>query len=139
MVSPAVSLGPSANGSPAHDDATGEWEPSLGGRAPLRWGPVKLLLDDDRLPTFDAFTTLVRDAHARGRPVAVHCVTRTQAALTVAVLSEAGVRPGDRMEHGAVLGIDLVPTVRSLGITVVTQPGFVLARRRQLPRRGRSG
>ncbi len=128
MVSPRASFGPSPNGASVHDPATGEWQGSLGRRSLVSWGPVKLLLDDDRLPPFDALATLVRDAHERGQPVAVHCVTRTQAALTVAVFGAAGVRPGDRMEHGAVLGLDLLPTVRALGLTVVTQPGFVLER-----------
>ena len=91
-------------------------------------GPVKVLLDDDRLPSFDELVDRFAQAHSRGRPVAVHCVTRTQATLTVAALAAAGAQPGDRIEHGAVLGADLLPTVRQLGLTVVTQPGFVTAR-----------
>jgi predicted amidohydrolase YtcJ len=91
-------------------------------------GPIKLLLDDAQLPELDGFVAALRDAHTRGRSVAVHCVTRTQAAFTVAALSEAGSRPGDRMEHGAVLGPDLLGAVRRLGVIVVTQPGFVRAR-----------
>jgi len=126
MVSPRPSAFPNAG--PVHDTATGQSAPGVGRGALVTPGPVKLLLDDDRLPAFDTFATLVRHAHARGRPVAVHCVTRTQAVLAVAVFGEAGVRPGDRLEHGAVLGLDLVPNLRSLGITVVTQPGFVLER-----------
>jgi predicted amidohydrolase YtcJ len=110
-----------------------------GSRAePRRWtdesgalvteGPVKLLLDDARLPDFDDLVSAFRDAHRRGRPVAVHCVTRTQAVLTASALGEAGPIAGDRMEHGAVLGSDLLPVLRGLGVTVVTQPGFVLER-----------
>jgi predicted amidohydrolase YtcJ len=91
-------------------------------------GPVKLLLDDARLPDFDDLVSAFRDAHRGGRPVAVHCVTRTQAVLTASALGEAGPLPGDRMEHGAVLGSDLLPALRALGVTVVTQPGFVLER-----------
>jgi predicted amidohydrolase YtcJ len=91
-------------------------------------GPVKLLLDDARLPDFDDLVSAFRDAHRAGRPVAVHCVTRTQAVLTVSALGEAGPMTGDRMEHGAVLGSDLLPVLRALGVTVVTQPGFVLER-----------
>ena len=91
-------------------------------------GPVKLLLDDARLPDFDDLVSAFRDAHGGGRPVAVHCVTRIQAVLTASALGEAGPIPGDRMEHGAVLGTDLFPVLRALGVTVVTQPGFVLER-----------
>jgi predicted amidohydrolase YtcJ len=91
-------------------------------------GPVKLLLDDVRLPGFDELVALIRRTHARRQAVAVHCVTRTQAALTVAALAEAGAVTGDRIEHGAVLGADLLPSLRRLGVTVVTQPGFVLER-----------
>jgi predicted amidohydrolase YtcJ len=91
-------------------------------------GPVKVLLDDTTLPTLDQLTARIRDAHSAGRSVAVHCVTRVQAVLTVAALGEAGSRAGDRIEHGAVLGADLLPIVRQLGVTVVTQPGFVLTR-----------
>jgi predicted amidohydrolase YtcJ len=94
----------------------------------VRPGPAKVLLDDDDLPSFETLVSMFRAAHARSRPVAVHCVTRTQAALTVAALAEVGAFPGDRMEHGSMLGSDLLPTLRGLGITVVTQPGFVRER-----------
>jgi predicted amidohydrolase YtcJ len=91
-------------------------------------GPVKVLLDDTTLPTLDQLTGQIGDVHSAGRSVAVHCVTRVQAVLTVAALGEAGSLAGDRIEHGSVLGIDLLPSLRQLGITVVTQPGFVFTR-----------
>jgi predicted amidohydrolase YtcJ len=91
-------------------------------------GPVKVLLDDTTLPTLDQLTARIRGAHHEGRSIAVHCVTRVQAVLSVAALTGAGSSPGDRIEHGAVLGADLLPTLRQLGVTVVTQPGFVLTR-----------
>ncbi|HEX3842283.1 MAG TPA: amidohydrolase family protein [Acidimicrobiales bacterium] len=91
-------------------------------------GPVKVLLDDTTLPTLDQLTGQIRDVHSAGRSVAVHCVTRVQAVLTVTALGEAGTLAGDRIEHGSVLGIDLLPVLRKLGITVVTQPGFVFTR-----------
>lgn len=93
--------------------------------ATITTGPVKVILDDDRLPTFDELVTHIGRAHSSGRPVAVHCVTRTQAVLSVAAFSEAGAMPGDRMEHGSVIGLDLVPTLQRLGLIVVTQPGFL--------------
>jgi predicted amidohydrolase YtcJ len=104
------------------ESASPEWP------AAVTTGPVKILLDDDRLPTFDDLVAQFERAHRHGRPVAVHCVTRTQATLLTAAIAEAGTTPGDRIEHGAVLGSDLLDTVRRLGLTVVTQPGFVFER-----------
>jgi predicted amidohydrolase YtcJ len=91
-------------------------------------GPVKYLLDDDRLPSLaDMADGFVR-AHQSGRPVAVHCVTRAQVALAVAAWEEAGPAPGDRIEHGALISPDLFPALRRMGLTVVTQPAFVYSR-----------
>jgi predicted amidohydrolase YtcJ len=89
-------------------------------------GPVKVMLDDTTLPLLDELADLIRGAHAAGRPVAVHCVTRVQLVLTLAALDRAGRRPGDRVEHGAVIGADSLPELR--GLTVVTQPHFVSER-----------
>jgi len=91
-------------------------------------GPVKFLLDDDRLPPLADFAAQIVDSHRTGRPVAVHCVTRVQASLALAALEEAGPLAGDRMEHGAVIGSELFPAIRRLGLTVVTQPAFVHSR-----------
>jgi predicted amidohydrolase YtcJ len=49
-------------------------------------------------------------------------------ALALAAWGEAGTRPGDRVEHGAVVPPDLAARVAELGLTVVTQPGFVAER-----------
>jgi predicted amidohydrolase YtcJ len=92
-------------------------------------GPVKIMLDDVTLPTLDELAGRVRDAHAAGRAVAVHCVTRVQLVLTLAALDLAGRLPGDRIEHGAVIGADSLPALR--GLTVVTQPHFVHERGEQ--------
>jgi predicted amidohydrolase YtcJ len=92
-------------------------------------GPVKILLDDAALPSLDEFADLIRSAHAEHRPVAVHCVTRVQLVLTVAALDLAGRLPGDRIEHGAVIGPDSFPALR--GLTVVTQPHFIVERGEQ--------
>ena len=89
-------------------------------------GPVKIMLDDTTLPLPAELAGLVRSAHAAGRPVAVHCVTRVQFVVTLAALDLAGRRPGDRIEHGAVIGADSLTDLR--GLTVVTQPHFVADR-----------
>jgi predicted amidohydrolase YtcJ len=88
-------------------------------------GPVKVLLDDDRLPDLDAFAETIRGARGQARNVAVHCVTAGELALTLAALEAAGARPGDRIEHGGVVPLDAIPVLRRLGLTVVTQPAFV--------------
>lgn len=92
-------------------------------------GPVKILLDDDSLPTLDELEMQVRQAHAWGRTVAVHCVTRVQFVLTVAALNAAGRLAGDRVEHGAVIPAEMIAGLR--GLTVVTQPHFVAERSEQ--------
>ena len=92
-------------------------------------GPVKIMLDDTTLPLLAELAGLIRAAHAAGRPAAVHCVTRVQFVVTLAALDLAGRRPGDRIEHGAVIGADSLPDLR--GLTVVTQPHFVADRAEQ--------
>lgn len=92
-------------------------------------GPVKIMLDDSTLPPLDELGGRIGDAHAAGRPAAVHCVTRVQLVLTLAALDQAGRLPGDRIEHGAVIGADSLPDLR--GLTVVTQPHFITERGEQ--------
>jgi predicted amidohydrolase YtcJ len=91
-------------------------------------GPVKVMLDDTTLPTLDQLTEWIRTAHDANRSIAIHCVTRVQGVLSMAALRSAGSRAGDRIEHGSVLAADILPALHDLGITVVTQPGFVLTR-----------
>jgi predicted amidohydrolase YtcJ len=95
-------------------------------------GPVKIMLDDDTLPSLDSLAGTVRQAHAARRTVAVHCVTRVQLVLTLAALDVAGRAPGDRIEHGAVIPAEMVPALG--GLTVVSQPHFVAERGEQYAR-----
>jgi predicted amidohydrolase YtcJ len=92
-------------------------------------GPEKVLLDDDTLPPLDQLAARIRAAHDVGRAVAVHCVTRVQLVLTLVALHVAGRLPGDRIEHGAVIGAGSLGDLR--GLTVVTQPHFVAERGEQ--------
>lgn len=94
----------------------------------LARGPVKLLLHDHDLPPLDTVVGWVVGAHQAGRPVAVHCVTRQSLVLTLAAFEEAGTIEGDRVEHGAVIPAETIPTLRELGLIVVTQPNFVADR-----------
>jgi predicted amidohydrolase YtcJ len=91
-------------------------------------GPAKVILDDDRLPPLPELVEQVSLSHRGGRPVAIHCVTRIQAVLAIAAIEAAGTIGTDRIEHGAVLDAALLASLSRLGLTVVTQPGFVYSR-----------
>jgi len=91
----------------------------------LALGPVKVMVGDAAYPSVDELAEAVAGAHGHGRTVALHCATRIAAVLAVAAWEAAGSRPGDRMEHGAVLPPDLIRRLAVLRVTVVTQPGFV--------------
>ena len=88
--------------------------------------PGKIALHDHDLPDLGTLTRRIRIFHEEKRPVAVHCVTRESLFLTLAALEDAGRIPGDRIEHGAVIPREAIPTLR--GLTVVTQPGMLVAR-----------
>jgi predicted amidohydrolase YtcJ len=88
-------------------------------------GARKLVLDDAALTGPDALERQLREAHAEGRGVAVHCVTRAELCVALAAFAAAGVRPGDRIEHAAVAPPEAAQQLAALGLTVVTQPHFV--------------
>jgi predicted amidohydrolase YtcJ len=103
----------------------------LGADAPVagaQLGPLKLLLDERALPPLAQLVERIRTTHAQGRCVAVHCVTRAELVLTLAAFEEAGVSEGDRIEHASVAPPEGVAWIARLGLTVVTQPGFVHSR-----------
>lgn len=89
--------------------------------------PAKMILHDDRLD-LDALTDWIVDHHLADRPVAVHCVTAAQLAVTIAALRAAGTDPHDRIEHAAIVPDDNLAGLKELGVTVVTQPNFVAER-----------
>jgi len=91
-------------------------------------GAHKILLRERALPDPDALVRTIRAAHDAGRPVALHCVTRTEGVLAAAALAEAGGRVGDRIEHAAVAPPELVALLAALPVTVVTQPNLVRER-----------
>jgi predicted amidohydrolase YtcJ len=101
--------------------------------AELSAGPYKILLRDHDLPGLNELSERVAGAHAAGRAVAVHCVTRESLLLMLATFETAGTRAGDRIEHGAVVPAELSPLMArggltAAGIAVVTQPGFIAER-----------
>jgi predicted amidohydrolase YtcJ len=108
----------------------------LGGPTPaagmsrISVGPRKLLLRDHDLPTYDELCAMV-DPDGRGHarsPVAVHCVTRESLILTLAVLTDVGSAPGDRIEHASVVPAGVEAELARLGLTVVTQPDLLRTR-----------
>lgn len=110
---------------PGHDRI----EPWRGpGRGRLRAGPWKIHLHDHDLPAFDDLAAEVAHAHDAGRPVAVHCVTRESLILTLAALQDRGPLPGDRIEHASVVPPEVNDWMYTLGVRVITQPGFVAER-----------
>ncbi|WP_328875459.1 amidohydrolase family protein [Streptomyces sp. NBC_00287] len=94
----------------------------------LSLGPLKLVVADHALPDADDLAGQIRRAHADGRPVAVHCVTRTALALTLAALDLAGGRDGDRVEHCAVADRAAAEELAARRIRVVTQPTLIALR-----------
>ena len=96
--------------------------------AGLQRGPVKVVLDDADYPALEDLVSTVDAAHGADRSVAFHTVTRTSLVLALAALDGAIRHPGDRLEHGAVIPPELFDPIRELGLTVVTQPGFVRER-----------
>lgn len=96
--------------------------------SPLRTGPHKILLPDHDLPDIDRLRAMIASCREVHRAVAVHCVTRDSLILTLAALEQVGAIPGDRIEHAAVVPDEVRPTLRRLGVRVVTQPDFLRIR-----------
>jgi predicted amidohydrolase YtcJ len=91
-------------------------------------GPAKIVIADHALPPLDELIDAYRAARRGGRTVAVHCVTPAALLLALAAWDDVGAEPGDRIEHGAVIPLEVAPRIAELGLTVVTQPGFVRER-----------
>ena len=106
---------------------------NLMGDESLAAGWLKILLDDAELPTLDALSARIGAAHERGRPVAIHCVTRVELVFALAALREAGTIAGDRVEHASVADDATIRLLRETAaeprhLTVVTQPNFIRER-----------
>jgi len=97
-------------------------------RAGVRPGPRKFHHHEVDLPDLEAFANDIRAAHSQGRPIAVHCVTLSELMFTLGALELAGPLAGDRIEHASVVSPDAISMIVAMGLTVVTQPNFVLER-----------
>ncbi len=105
----------------------------LGGRPEglhdrITLGPLKILPADHEPPDLDAIRDRMREAREHDRAVAVHCVTREALAVTIAALKEVSPHPRDRIEHAGLVDRSAMTELARLGITVVTQPGFIADR-----------
>lgn len=79
---------------------------------------------DHDLRVFDQLRETVARIHRTGRPVAAHCVTGESLTLTLAALRDVGIVPGDRIEHASVVPPGVATWITTLGLGVVTRPGF---------------
>lgn len=100
----------------------------------VRLGPRKIILDDTSLPEVASLAGLIAGAHRAGSSVAVHCVTAEQLIVATEALGVAlgagkpGPASADRIEHASVVPPGFARRLAALGVTVVTQPGFIAAR-----------
>lgn len=106
---------------------------NLMGDESLATGSLKIMLDDAALPDIDALVARIDQAHERHRPVAFHCVTRTELVFALSALRDAGTVPGDRIEHASVTDAATMALFRDTprnrnDLTVVTQPNFIAER-----------
>ena len=89
-------------------------------------GPVKLLFDENDLPTIEQTVSRIAAARKLNRNVAAHCATLGELLFYLESLRQSGgARPGDRIEHGSVITESLIGDIAAAGLTVVTQPNFI--------------
>ena len=120
----------------SNDESTAQRFAALGllqrvvlmGNEQLERGALKIILDDYALPDIDEFRERIVNAHFRDRPVAIHCITRTELVFAASVLIEAGTIRGDRIEHAAETDDAAMALVARTGVTVVTQPLLIFER-----------
>src|SRR3990167_2794108 len=89
-------------------------------------GPVKIHLHENRLPALQELVERIHASHTAGVAIAIHCVSEIELLFSLAALEEAGTIAGDRIEHAAVTPEHALDRMQALGVTVVTQPHFVL-------------
>lgn len=94
----------------------------------LTVGPYKIVLADSDLPDLDQLALTILRSHNMNRPIAAHCVSREALLILLSVLNDVGSIPGDRIEHGALIPAESIDDIYRLGLTVVTQPGFIADR-----------
>ena len=94
----------------------------------LQIGETKVHLHAASLPDIDEFIERIRSSHSQGRGVAVHCVTEVELIFTLSAFETAGCLSGDRIEHGSIIPLPVIPLIQDLGLWIVTQPNFIKER-----------
>lgn len=94
----------------------------------LAIGPAKLHLHEADLPDYDDAVAFIAAAHAQGRPAAIHCVSETELVFALAALQDAGLYPGDRIEHASIAPDSAVEEIARLALAIVSQPHFIAER-----------
>ena len=95
----------------------------------LRRGPVKVMpreLEHEFYPSAAELATILRRIEAAGREAAVHAVTHRGLDVVLDAFQTLGRRAnGHRIEHCGVCSPAQAARIARLGLTVVTQPGFL--------------
>lgn len=94
----------------------------------VKCGAYKILLDEYRLPDIEDLIKRIATAHARQRPVAIHCVTRTELIFALSSIITAGHFAGDRIEHASITPDEAIPLMQRAQVAVVTQFSFIKER-----------
>ena len=99
----------------------------------LDFGHLKILLDEDNLPPLNELEARIRRAREKERGIAFHCVTHIELLFAIAALNSCAdldpqIQFADRIEHGAMIFDDVLPMLRALNLSVITQPGFLYER-----------
>ncbi|MCC7368545.1 MAG: amidohydrolase family protein [Chloroflexi bacterium] len=101
------------------------------GRLRLVATHVKLMVDEATMDV-DVLNAQVGRARRQGWPVALHAVAEAELVTALEALQRAGPRdaslPPDRIEHGAVIPDDFLPSLRAAGVHVVGQPALLRQR-----------
>ena len=94
----------------------------------VQGGPMKIVLDEDALPDIKLLVRRINIARQMNRNVAFHCTTHIELLFAIAALKDSSIEEGDRIEHGSIITDEMIKELRFLGLTVVTQPGFLWER-----------
>ena len=100
----------------------------LMGDETIQGGPMKIVLDEDALPDINFLLNRINNARQMDRNVAFHCTTHVELLFALAALKDSSIEEGDRIEHGSIITDEMIKELRGLGLTVVTQPGFLWER-----------
>jgi predicted amidohydrolase YtcJ len=111
-----------------HVTLLGRAVPPDGGAPGITRGADKIVLEEFETWSLTTTRDRIQDAHRAGRRVAVHCVTGAAVVFALTAFDDAGVLPGDRLEHASVVAADLIPRIAHSGLAVVTQPAFTYVR-----------